>query len=83
MTAKLTAARERALHVLSGGSARVSNVTLRRGDGPVRLVYWQCADWLVDNGLAVKASPVAWQLPTTEIIEITPAGLAALERQGQ
>jgi len=51
-TVKLTPARRRALNVLAAGhrdgrALRVSNET---NDA---CVYWQSADWLVANGLAV------------------------------
>jgi hypothetical protein len=51
---RLTPARREGLAVLYlQGHARISNVTSRDH----RLVYWQTAAWLVDEGLAEHADP--------------------------
>lgn len=58
----LTAARRNALHVFTWHSqARYSNET-SPGRG---LIYWQAADWLVDQGLVVR---------TADRLELTDAG---------
>ena len=52
-TLPLTRARRRALEVMAATHprpARVSNTTARPAGAA--LVYWQSADWLVDEGLA-------------------------------
>lgn len=56
---KLTKARHGALAVLNGGPARYSNLTIieRTSDGQAsRNVYWESADWLIDNGYAERAA---------------------------
>ncbi len=70
---KLTKPRAKALVVLAdrhskGRSARVSNVT----DLEDGLVYWQCAEWLVTQGLAAPIREGGTYL------RITPAGLEQL-----
>ncbi len=73
---KLTPARRKALEVLAerhakGRSGRVSNIT-NAGEG---LVYWQSANWLVDQGLA---EPVGGRHEYFVYLRITEAGLEAL-----
>lgn len=70
MTVKLTKARLGALAVLNGGPARYSNLTCITAGG--RNVYWQSADWLIDNGLAARDEE------DSGIVWITDAGRAHL-----
>lgn len=68
----LTPARERGLRVLTiTGYADYSNRTVaeRRGDFGGR-IYWQTADWLIDNGLAKTPD----RRPTDTQLQITRAG---------
>lgn len=70
---ELTPARRRALEVLVGGPvARYSNET----DGAQGLIYWQSADWLLENNYAYRGGPHKQELrPTSD-------GLARARAEG-
>ncbi len=64
---KLTRARRRGLSLVAHGLARRSNVT--QASVECSLVYWQTADWLVEQGLAVLGLGVS-----AEMLTLTDAG---------
>jgi hypothetical protein len=80
MTATLTPARRRAIEVMAAihpRPARVSNTTMSNTTtrtGGAGLVYWQSADWLVEQGLA--------QATDSGGLVLTAAGVAACADNG-
>jgi len=75
---KLTEARRAALEVLEQGPARYSNATEHHQppvSGLAGTVYWQSADWLLENRLAAMQSCP----PHGECLVITAAGRELLE----
>jgi hypothetical protein len=75
-TTLLTPARRRALEVLAATHprpARVSNTTARPAGAA--LVYWQSADWLIDEGLASATDAGGLVLTAAGVIAAKAAGI--------
>jgi hypothetical protein len=75
-TTLLTPARRRALEVLAATHprpARVSNATTKAAGAA--LVYWQSADWLVEQGLASATDAGGLVLTAAGVIAAKAAGI--------